>query len=103
MKTSHFSENYDLCHPSVGCENSNNNSSNIANSLSHQQHQNSSAILSNNNSASVTYGTSSIRDPTSKYEKTANDFQVKQQQRQQQQEQNKKRKRETGEYSKEKF
>jgi hypothetical protein len=92
MKTSHFSENYDLCHPLLGCENSNNNSnisSNIANSYSHHQ-QNSTK----HSSAIVTYGNSS-GDQTTKFEKNANDFQIKQQLKQQQQEQNKKRKRET--------
>lgn len=83
MKTSHFSENYDLCHPLLGCENSNNN--NIANT-------------SYSSSTAVTYGNrNSSGDQTAKYEKNANDFQIKQQQLRQQ-EQNKKRKRETGEY-----
>lgn len=91
MKTSHFSENYDLCHPLLGCENSNNISNK---SYSHQQH----STTSNSSSATVTYGNrNSSGDQTTKYEKNANDFQIKQQQRQQ--EQNKKRKRETGEYS----
>lgn len=86
MKTSRFSENYDLCHPLVGCENSNNNNSNIiVNSYGHP-----SGVV-------VTYGNKSS-EPTSNFEKNANEFQIKQQQRQQQQEQNKKRKRETGEY-----
>lgn len=88
MKTSHFSENYDLCHPILGCENSNNNNkSTIANSYGHPS-----------TSRVVAYGKSST-EQTSNYEKNANEFQIKQQQRQQQQEQNKKRKRETGEYS----
>lgn len=94
MKTSHFSENYDLCHPLLGCENSNNNSnisSNIANSYSHQQQH------SKTSSAIVTYGNSSEEEQTNKFENNANDFQIKQQLRQQQ-EQNNKRKRETGEY-----
>jgi cation transport ATPase len=94
MKTSHFTENYDLCHPLLGCENSNNISNNIANSNNHQQH---SATFTTS-TAVVTYGNNSV-DQTKKFEKNANDFQIKQQQRQQQQEQNKKRKRETGEYS----
>lgn len=98
MKTTNFSENYDLCHPLLGCENSNNNrsniSNNIANSYGHQQHSASSS----NTSAVETYGNNS-REQTSTFEKNANSFQIKQQQRQQQLEQNKKRKRETGEYS----
>jgi hypothetical protein len=98
MKTSHFSENYDLCHPlSLGCENSNNNSnipSNTAASYGHQQH----STATSTSSAIAPYGNSS-GDQTAKFEKNANDFQVKHQLRQQQQEQNKKRKRETGEYS----
>ncbi|CAG9800548.1 unnamed protein product [Chironomus riparius] len=88
MKTSHFSENYDLCHPLLGCENSNNISNNK--SYRHQQH----STTSNSSSATVTYGNrNSSGDQTTKYKKNANDFQIKHQQRQQ--EQNKKRKRET--------
>jgi predicted DNA-binding WGR domain protein len=91
MKTSHISENYDLCHPLLGCENSNNISNK---SYSRQQHP----TTSNSSSATVTYGNrNSSGDQTTKYAKNANDLQIKQQQRQQ--EQNKKRKRETGEYS----
>lgn len=81
MKTSRFSENYDLCHPLVGCENSNNNSKTVASSNGHP-------------SGVVAYGKSS-KEQTSNFEKNANELQLKQQQ---QQEQNKKRKRETGEY-----
>lgn len=95
MKTSHFSENYDLCHPLVGCENSNNNSNIVTISYGHPSTTVTSGV--------VTYGNSST-EQTSNFEKNANEFQIKQQQRQQQQEQNKKRKRETGEYcSKKKF
>jgi hypothetical protein len=89
MKTSRFSENYDLCHPLLGCENSNNNSNTVASSYGHTP---STTVTS----GVVTYGNSST-EPTSNFEKNANEFQIKQQ-RQQQQEQNKKRKRETGEY-----
>lgn len=89
MKTLHFSENYDLCRPLLGCENSNNNSNIIANTHGHP----TSTVTSG-----VTYGNNSIEQTSSsssKFDKNANDFHVKQQQ----QEQNKKRKRETGEYS----
>lgn len=78
MKTSHFSENYDLCHPLLGCENSNNNSNTVAKAYGHPS-----------TSRVVTYG----KSPTPNFDKNANELQIKQQQ-----EQNKKRKRETGEY-----
>lgn len=89
MKTLHFPENYDLCRPSsvVGCENSNNNSNSIANTHGH------SSKTVKSSSRVVTYGNNSIEQST-KFEKNANEFQLKQQQ----QEQNKKRKRDTGEY-----
>lgn len=82
MKTLHFPENYDLCRPSVVCENSNNNSNSFANTRGHSSKTVSSSRV-------VTYGNNSIEQ--SKFEKNANEFQVKQQ------EQNKKRKRDTGE------
>lgn len=86
MKTLHFPENYDLCRPSVDCENSNNNSNSIANTHGHSS-------KAANSSRVVTYGKNSI-EQSSKFEKN-NENQLKQQQ---QQEQNKKRKRDTGEY-----
>lgn len=89
MKTLHFPENYDLCRPSpiVGSENSNNNSNSIANTHGH------SSKTVKSSSRVGTYGNNSIEQST-KFEKNANEFQLKQQQ----QEQNKKRKRDTGEY-----
>ena len=101
MKTSHFSENFDLCHPQLGSEHSNNNlatNSNISSNIaSRNDYLAPSATInySTSSTSSTTYGSSSSdhQQPT-KYEKNANELLRNQQQ---QQEQNKKRKRETGE------
>jgi hypothetical protein len=107
MKTSHFSENFDLCHPQLGSERSNNNlttNTNISSDIASRH--DSIASAANNYSTSSTsssavgaYGSEHSGDhQPSKYEKNANELLIKNQQRQQQQqEQNKKRKRETGE------
>lgn len=105
MKTSHFSENFDLCHPQLGrSEQSNNNlssHSDFASDSSTTKHDSirSSATV---NYSTPTYGSGSSDHQPTKYEKNANELLVKSQLRQQQQhqEQNKKRKRETGEFFK---
>lgn len=115
MKTSHFSENFDLCHPQLGSEQTKNNLPTNTNFSSDNtaKHESlatfgSSAVNYSTPSTSssvanaATYGSSSSDQQTSKYERNANELlirsQQRQQQQQQQQEQNKKRKRETGEY-----
>lgn len=99
MKTSHFSENFDLCHPQLGrSEQSNNNLSSrgeFANDSSSTKHDSigSSATV---NYSTPTYGSSDHH--STKYEKNGNEPLVKSQQRQQHPDQNKKRKRETGDF-----
>ena len=116
MKTSHFSENFDLCHPQLGrSEHSNNNlttNSNFTSDIA-SKHDLIGASFGTSSSTTVnyptsststalsaTYGSTSSDHQPSKYEKNANELLIKTQQRQQQQqqEQNKKRKRETGEF-----
>lgn len=108
MKTSHISDNFDLCHPILGCsENKNSAINNISSSISLVKNDLSSYSYSNYNNqhlstpstssvANITYGNTNSDSITSKYENNANEIQLRNQQRQQQ-EQNKKRKRETGE------
>lgn len=103
MKTSHFSENFDLCHPQLGSEHSNNNlttNSNISSDIaSRNDYKAPSARVnySTSSTSSATYGSNSSdhQQPT-KYEENANELLRSQQRQQQQQEQNKKRKREAG-------
>lgn len=108
MKTSHFSENLDLCHPQLGSERSNNNlttNSNFSSDFAPKHellapsatvNYSTSSTSSSSTAIASTYGSNSSEP--SKYEKNASELLVKNQQRQQQQqEQNKKRKRETGE------
>lgn len=113
MKTSHFSENFDLGHPQLGrSEHSNNNlttNSNFSSDIASKHDSiafgssatvNYSASSTSSSSAAIatTYGSNSSDQQPSKYEKNANELLKSQQrQQQQQQEQNKKRKRETGE------
>lgn len=106
MKTSHFSENFDLCHPQLGSDQTNNNLTinaiNISSEIPSKLDSTTSALLnfsstSSSTAIATTYGSSSSDHQPSKYEKNANELLISSQQRQQ--EQNKKRKRETGEYS----
>lgn len=115
MKTSHFSENFDLCHPQLGSEHTNYNLPTNTNFSSDITSKHDSLATFGPSAATVnystpstsssvvhaaTYGNSSSDQQPSKYEKNANELLIRSQQRQQQQqEQNKKRKRETGEYS----
>lgn len=104
MKTSHFSENFDLCHPQLGrSEQSNNNLSSHSDFTSdssttkHDSIRSSAAV----NYSTPTYGSGSSDHQPTKYEKNADELFAKSQLRQQQhQEQNKKRKRGTGEFFK---
>lgn len=108
MKTSHFSENFDLCHPQLGSEQSNNNltaNTNFSSDISskHDSITASAAVnyqtssTSSTSAIASTYGSSSSDHQS--HDRNANELLIKNQQRQQQQqEQNKKRKRETGEY-----
>lgn len=115
MKTSQFSENFDLCHPQLGSEHSNNNLTTNSNFSSDIASKHDSIISFATSSATVNcltsstssssaaiataYGSNSSDQQLSRYEKNANELLIKSQQRQQQQqEQNKKRKRETGDY-----
>ncbi|CRK92719.1 CLUMA_CG006256, isoform B [Clunio marinus] len=107
MKTSHFSENFDLCHPQSGSEHSNSNFTSNTNFSSdiasrHGSFGTSATLnysLSSTSSVSAivtTYGSSSSEQHSAKFEKNANELSLKNHQnQQQQQEQNKKRKRET--------
>lgn len=115
MKTSHFSENFDLCHPQLGSEHTNNNfptNTNFSSEITSKHDSltafGSSATVnystpppSSSVANAATYGSSSSDQQPSKYDRNANELLIRSQQRQQQQqqEQNKKRKRETGEYS----
>lgn len=115
MKTSHFSENFDLCHPQLGSERANINlttnsdfSSDIPSKhvsitsfgTSVAGNYLTSSTSSSSQANASTYGSGSNEQQPSKYEKNANELLIKRQQRQhqQQQEQNKKRKRETDDY-----
>lgn len=109
MKTSHYTESFNLCHPqTLGSEHSNNQS--IArNSIYSSELLAKNETISNNSTSATTlsassstvaqvaaYGSnSSDQHHSSKCEYNANELQLKNQQ--QHQEQNKKRKRETGE------
>lgn len=101
MKTSHFSENFDLCHPQPGSEHSNSNlatNSNISSDIASRNDYTAPSATVNYSTSSATYGSSSSdQQQASKYERSANELLRNQQRQQQQQEQNKKRKRETGE------
>lgn len=116
MKTSQFSENFDLCHPQLGSEHSNNNfttNTNFSSDITSKHdsitsfgtsttvNYSTSSTSSSSAAIATTYGSNSSDQQPSKYEKNANELLIKSQQRQQQQqqqEQNKKRKRETGEF-----
>jgi hypothetical protein len=112
MKTSHFSENFDLCHPAVGSSEHSNNilttNSNFSSDTAPKPGSLGTTATVNYSTPSTSsaivaaYGSSSSDHQPSKYEKNANELLLKNQPRQQhqQQEQNKKRKLETGEYPK---
>jgi hypothetical protein len=108
MKTSQFSENFDLCHPAVGSSEHSNNilatdSNFTSDTASKLGSLGSTAVNYSTPSTSTatvaTYGSSSSDHQPSKFEKNANELLIKNHQNQQQ-EQNKKRKRETGKYVK---